>query len=504
MKHIFYVLLFSVLCACNTSKEIEETTFPEDEIFQKFTAIIDNYAEAILKRGNANSFALAVYKDGNIYQNYYGEIDKGANNKPNDSSLYEIASITKTFTGALVAKAVLANAIKLDDDIRKYLGGDYPNLEFEGHPITVQHLLTHSLGFKTKTPKRLEAFNEKMNRGQTLSEAEMYTIEDLLEELKAVEVDKKPGTKFVYNSVGPELLAYILEQVNKQPFKAQVNTFLTDIGMHNTYLQESEKHTSKLVQGYKGKTKAFTDYSPIYGAAGGAISTLPDMAMYMRYLVDNKETPWIKEASRILFTDNEDDDNIGYLWQNIGFAEEEGYFYSKTGTSNGIQSGVLICPDSDYGIVVIVNNTSEDAFNDWATLFFRDIEPDVIKYPKLNLFSSLKEEFKSNPKSVFSEFKRRRADTARYFIDTSGINNFGYELLNDGKHNEALEVFTFFTEEFPENANAYDSLGEAYFSSEDLDNALLNYKKSLELNPNNTNAKAYIQKIEDIKNQNND
>ena len=78
----------------------------------------------------------------------------------------------------------------------------------------------------------------------------------------------------------------------------------------------------------------------VYGAAGGAISTLPDMAIYMKYLVDHKETPWVKEASQILFTDQEDDENIGYLWQDIDYAEKEGYYYSKTGTSNGIQSGV--------------------------------------------------------------------------------------------------------------------------------------------------------------------
>jgi len=502
MSKIFFriiaLILTITISSCNQDKTSEKVTSTKDDTFSTLTQFIDYYAEDILSNGNVSSFALAVYKDGQLYQNYYGEIDKVAKNKPNDNSLYEIASITKTFTGSLVVKAVLDKKISLDDDIRKYLDSDYPNLEFQGHPITIKHLLTHSLGFKVKTPPRLEAFNEKMNSNDDLSNIKLYTIADLLEELKSVEVDKEPGTVFAYNSVGPELLAYILEKVNQQPFKAQLNSFLKDIGIHHTYLNESQNHKANLVKGYKGDESVPVGYCPIYGAAGGAISTLPDMAIYMKYLVDNKETPWIKEASKTLFTDPEDDENIGYLWQNIGYADEEGYFYSKTGTSNGIQSGVLICPDSNYGIVLIVNNTSDEAYNDWATLFFRDIEPDVIKYPRLNLASVFKREFDENSKKAFSNFREHKTDTINYFFKLNDLNNYGYRLLNKDKKQRAIEVFKFLTEEFPDKPNTYDSLGEAYFIAEDYKNALINYEKVLELSPDSKNAKVYIKKIKDL------
>lgn len=497
----FIIYLFCILIISCNKKETENNNVATgvDDTFSKVTSLVDYFAEDILSNGNANSFALAMYKDGKMYQNYYGEIDKGASNTPDESSLYEIASITKTFTGSLVAKAVLDNKIKLDDDIRKYLDGDYPNLEFEGHPITIKHLLTHSLGFKIKTPKGLEAFKEEVNQGKRLDEIKIYTIEDLLEELKTVEVDKKPGTKYVYNSIGPELLAYVLEKVNKQSFKEQVDSFVKDMGMHNTYLQESEKHTPYLVKGYKGTESAPMDYCPIYGAAGGAISTLPDMAIYMKYLVDNKDTPWVKEASRLLFTDEEEDENIGYLWEQIGHGVEEGYYYSKTGTSKGIQSGVLICPDSDYGIVLMVNNTSEEAFYDWATLFFSNIEPYLIKYPKLNLTSIFKKEFSENPKNAVETFRKHKNDTVNYFYTLKGLNVYGYELVKKEKEEDAIEVFKFLTSEFPENANFFDSLGEVYFISGDLDNAMLNYEKSLSLDATNDNAKIYIEKIKEQK-----
>ncbi|MFD0798436.1 serine hydrolase [Maribacter chungangensis] len=469
----------------------------KEKTFKQLAKLIDQYAEATLKNGNINSIALAVYKDGLGYQNYYGEIDKGADNKPSDNSEYEIASITKTFTGALVAKAVLDGKLHLDDDIRKYLDGDYSNLEYQGQAVTIKNLLTHSIGFDEGDENGLKAISNKINRGAFNSNEVRYTIQDLFDELKSVKISHTPGTVYNYNSVGPELLAYILEKVNKTSYINQLDVFLDDIGMHHTYMQGHNKKSKNLVNSYRDGNLATINVSPLYGAAGGAISTLPDLAIYMKYLLEHKDEAWVREASRSLFVDEEDDENIGYLWQNIGYAEEEGYYYSKTGTSNGVQSGVLICPDSDYGIVVIVNNTGDEAYKDWTTLFFRDIEPDLIKYPKINLYALTKPDFIRNKAIGLAKFNTLKNKKEAYFNTNLSwtLNRIGYELINENKLKKAIEIFQFAIENDPNNANLYDSLGEAYFLDNDYEKALVNYKKSLELNPSNDNAKEYINKI---------
>ena len=498
-KKITNLLIFGLtIFSCNSEKKGFTSEVVVNNTFNKLTNLVDAFAENSIKKGNANSFALAIYKDGEMYQNYYGQIDKGAHNRPNDSSLYEIASITKTFTGSLVAKAVLAGKIGLDNDIRKYLEGNYPNLEFEGQPITVKHLLTHSMGLKNKVTKGFEAIRNKVTSGTYNYKTDSYTIDDLLKELKTVEVHKTPGTVFAYNSLGPELLAHILEKVNKKPFNEQMDAFFKELGMNDTYLQSSQKYEDRLVRGYKGEEEAPIDYEPVYGAAGGIISTLPDLAKYMQYLIDNKNEPWVKEACRALFVDKEDYEQIGYLWQGIDIADEEGYYYSKTGTSNGTQSGILICPDSNYGIILMVNNTSDEAMRDWELLFFRDIEPMVIKYPKLNLSSVFRNDFNENPREAYQNFRTFKSDTSTYDFALRDLNNFGYDLLNDKQYQESIEVFKFLTDEFPENANIYDSLGEAYFITEDYKNALKSFKKALELNPDLKTSKDYIKKIEEL------
>lgn len=63
------------------------------------------------------------------------------------------------------------------------------------------------------------------------------------------------------------------------------------------------------------------------------------------------------------------------------------------------------------------------------------------------------------------------------------LNLYGYQLLNNGQHDKAIEVLTLNTKRFPKSANAWDSLGEAYFIKGDQKNAIIQFKKSLGMNP---------------------
>ncbi|PWN66113.1 serine hydrolase [Chryseobacterium oncorhynchi] len=497
MKKLLFIAALGIVSLASGQGSIEKKGQTEDYSFKNLSSIVDQYAGNTLKKGNINSLAIAIYKDGKVYQQYYGEIDKNSNNKPNDNTLYEIASISKAFAGSLAAKAVLEKKITLDDDIRKYLKGDYPNLQFENTPITIKNLLTHTLGFKNKTPPKLESINKKTAEGYYESRPFNYNMSDLFDELKTVVLDKKPGTLYSYNSVGPELLAYILEQVYHKSYGDILKDFLVELDMKNTYLQDYEKHKKQLVNGYGEDRKlAPLDKNPLLGGAYGMISSLPDLTKFMQFQLESNN-PLIKEATRLLFKEEEDNDDKGYLWD-VGFGKKEGAYYGKTGTSYGIQSGVLICPDSHYGFVLIMNNKSEAALNDWSSLYNR-IETDLINYPKINLVSLLQNEFLNDFEKAVVEYKKSKNDTTNYVSGSIPLNNFGYELIAGNHIQKAIKVFEFAISEDPKNANLYDSLGEAYFTNKNYEKSLSNYKKSLELNPKNDNARKYIAEINRLK-----
>lgn len=76
------------------------------------------------------------------------------------------------------------------------------------------------------------------------------------------------------------------------------------------------------------------------------------------------------------------------------------------------------------------------------------------------------------------------------------MNTLGYKLLGNQKLTEAIEIFKLNVEYYPKSYNVYDSLGEAYMIHSDKELAIKNYQKSLELNPENENARNKLDELE--------
>lgn len=93
----------------------------------------------------------------------------------------------------------------------------------------------------------------------------------------------------------------------------------------------------------------------------------------------------------------------------------------------------------------------------------------------------------------YHELKKAQPD--RYDFAEVELNNFGYELLFTNRVKDAIEIFKLNVAAYPEGFNTYDSLGEAYLADGQRDLAVKNYKRSLELNPQNTNAVEALKRI---------
>jgi tetratricopeptide (TPR) repeat protein len=90
----------------------------------------------------------------------------------------------------------------------------------------------------------------------------------------------------------------------------------------------------------------------------------------------------------------------------------------------------------------------------------------------------------------------RRTQSDRYDFSEPELNTLGYELLGAGRVAEAVEIFRLNVEAFPEAFNTYDSLAEAYAARGERELAIKNYRRSLELNPHNTNATEKLRELE--------
>jgi len=137
----------------------------------------------------------------------------------------------------------------------------------------------------------------------------------------------------------------------------------------------------------------------------------------------------------------------------------------------------------------VVNMNAEDRLRrtiDW----FTHVRKMSIVQP---MAKTIREQGISAAVKQYYELKKNNADA--FDFREPELNNFGYVLLGQQKVKEAIEVFRLNVEAYPQGFNTYDSLAEAYMNDGQRELAIKNYKKSLELNPQNTNAVDMLKKL---------
>ena len=118
-------------------------------------ALIKRLGEDFMKDPASVGLSIGFFNNGESYFYNFGTTEKGKALPPSQNTVYEIGSITKTFTSLVLANAVSEGKVRLDDDIRKYLEGNYLNLEYEGKGITLAELVNGTSGLPNFLPSIL-------------------------------------------------------------------------------------------------------------------------------------------------------------------------------------------------------------------------------------------------------------------------------------------------------------------------------------------------------------
>ncbi|MBW1294785.1 serine hydrolase domain-containing protein [Aquimarina litoralis] len=482
------ILLFS--CKTNSNNLSEQVLDPIEYS-------MSNSAKLILENPEINSISIGIYKNGETYTNYYGEIDKGKNNKANDNSIFEIASVTKTFTAYITAQAVLEGKLNLDDDIRIYLDGSYNNLKFDDRPILIKDILTHTTGIQrehfSKTLAKMFSIDITENERKTISG---YSKKDFIKDLATYELKIKPGKKYDYSGfVAPEILGMILENIYEKSYAQLLKEqILDEAQMSRTSMQISDHDQKHLLNGYTNNNQLVKPLqTPLTGAGGGLKSTVPDMLRYIKFLLENSD-PILKEMRKPLFYDEEEEDQYGYFWMVQG----EDLLMHNGGTGGNV-NWLILLPKINSGFTVSFNYNGDNA-NDLINTIASLLINDLISHPKKNAYYLIRNNINKKPENWVKKYQELKENngSAYNFEDFSLLNDLGYELLEKNEIEKAIEVFQLLILEFPNSADAFDSLGEGYLTNNQYELSLINYKKSLELNPQNDNAQRMIQKIQEI------
>lgn len=361
------ILLFTsvLILSCNHGTKIASTKTTD-----RTQIAIEKNGGSLLSDPKINAISIGVYKDGKIYTRHFGELDKGKKNMPTDSTIYEIASVSKSFTGTLVAQAVLDKKLDLENDIRKFLKGDYSNLEYKGNPIKVKHLITHTAGLPRFLPTRI---NDLFNNIDENLPFRIYDIEkdynkvEFLNDLQSISINIIPGTSYGYSNADVELMAHILENVYQTSFEQLLQKYICErANMKNTKVHLSSSEVKHLANGYGEINNLVPHFAnTLWGAGGGLKSTTSDLVNYMKFQLENKNEV-VAESHKLLYSN--ENMEMAYLWP-IFNDSEDGTYYNIHGGAFGTQNFLMILPKYDLGISIITNQSGPETQGKlWNTL----------------------------------------------------------------------------------------------------------------------------------------
>ena len=353
MKHILFLITLILTFILQKSSSQERGN---SDIIVK---TIDKHGKDFVRNKNISSVSIGVLKDGEIYTKHFGELEKGRDNTPNNESIYEVGSVTKTMTGYLVAKAVKEGKINLDEDVRFYLKGDYQNLEYNDKPITIKHLLTHTSGLPMTLPVELNGVFENLdenvpNRYYEIEKS--YDKEKYLADLEKVSINVEPGIQYTYSNAGAELIGYVLEIVYEKNIDELLkDSVLGKYRMPNTAIELDQIQKEKLVKGYWMSNTILSpnQLNTLWGSAGGMKMNLTDMLCYIELQLNN-ENPIVTESHQVLY---EEDKTLkmAYFWR--VWNDKYGTSYNHHGGTSGTQNWLFIFPDYQLGISIITNQS---------------------------------------------------------------------------------------------------------------------------------------------------
>ena len=308
-----------------------------------------------------------------------GSISRDKQELANPDSIYEIASVTKTLTGALAAEAVVEHRMKLDANFGEYLPQAYPNLAWQEQPITLRTLATHRSGLPRDLPNEDDLYahrNFDTLPDQLIAREAGYDRARYLRELHSVRLNSLPGSNEVYSNLGTKVIGFGLEQVYGMTYETLVEQkILRPLGMNSTGFVVGAAEQSRLVQGYDRSGKQMPYHLRNAGAAYGLYSTSRDMAKYLRWQLD-EANPAIRLAHQPLLGTIEDGE--GLIW-NLAVDRGTRILWHGGGTF-GMSSQTVLYPAAHEGFVLLANDTcqgTEDALKNIAIEVHQALDADT-------------------------------------------------------------------------------------------------------------------------------
>jgi CubicO group peptidase (beta-lactamase class C family) len=324
--------------------------------------------QAIMKQYDVVGLSVAVVKHNKIIYTHSFGLKNIENNTPlNDSDIFRIASISKSFSATSIMQLAAAGKLSLDEDFSKLIGFKVRNPKFPDKVITLKMVMSHTASINDSQGY----FSlDGINPDKGANWAKCYN-------------DYEPGTDYQYCNLDYNMIGTIIERLSGERFDQYVKHHVLDpLGLYAGYCVDSLDNSRFVtLYEYDGKAKKFTPdpgaynprreeiknyvmgYStPIFSPTGGMKISATDLAKYMMMHMNHGKYPGgriiSKKYSKIMQTQVANKDGYGLAIRTVPDLIPDKIMKGHTGSAYGLFSGMFFQPDEKFGIVAICNGTS--------------------------------------------------------------------------------------------------------------------------------------------------
>lgn len=303
-------------------------------------------------------------------QKGYGVIERGTPEKVDEHTCFQIASLSKTFTGIIANALILEGRLKIDESITSYLPEELLEKEKKKlEPITIRDLLLHRSGIQRNSKSYKRKDGEPMKKP--------YTRSHLIKDLEKIKI-KKWG-QYNYSNLGYAVLGYILEKVGGLTYEELLKKYVTDkyqLAKTSTYPFQPQaiayRKDKRDIKTEAWQTGLLTPASGVYSNINDLTKLMTEqLKIYRKQEPDKLESPLYLTKEKDFRGDDESYYGMG-LWE---FEFDRGILYGHSGDMDGFASQYRFNVTTNTGCVLLTSSGG-----DWTDRLIAEISKIIEEY----------------------------------------------------------------------------------------------------------------------------
>lgn len=357
------ICLLLILSGCKKNDPVEPTKelLTDNPQITDLDKLVHNTFKAYASKSKTAGFSIALINGTQVNQYHYGETKLGNKTLPNNLTLYEIGSITKTFTSAALIYWLNQNNININSSVKTYLPADLSaNLSKNGVNVSFKHLLNHTSGMPRIPDDLPNTLDPYLNYDSI--KVYNYIINHTLLRTPGTFPTTKQEAFNYYSNLAYSLAGLILERNEHNTLETFFrNTIFIPLGMDNSTLNNIETINNRA---YPHNSTNNASYWHLTGAAGagGIKSCLADMIKYAQAQLnanvnDNLGKSFLESQTPQVQINGKDYFGLGWEFY---FTNTNKRIIVKDGGTGGFTAFVAFEKTSQKAIVALFNNNTNN------------------------------------------------------------------------------------------------------------------------------------------------